>query len=99
MAEVFYFGENWILTLKLTVRRGWYIIKSRHHPNTSAVQGGHSTLQHRLTSRVMLCFEHGNSLTKGKGKESQEGEAKKRKPQQTENTPQPKGHAEAAGTL
>lgn len=37
VAEVSYFGENWILTLKLTVRRGWYIIKSRHHPNTLAV--------------------------------------------------------------
>lgn len=37
MTKVFYFGENWILTLKLTVRRGWYITKSRQHPNTLAV--------------------------------------------------------------
>lgn len=47
----------------------------------------------------MFRFHHSNSLTKKKGKESQEAEEKKIKPQQTENTLQPKEHTEAAGTL
>lgn len=56
MAEVSYFGENWILTLKLTVRRGWHIIKSRHHPNTLTVASWTRRISAQTDLEVMFSF-------------------------------------------
>lgn len=104
MAEVSYFGENWSWLQKLTLlRSSWNIIKSRYHPNTlSCNKLDESHFSPDWPPKVLHRFHDGTSLTprhQGKKERSPKKQRERIKPQQTENTPQPKGHTEAAGTL